>query len=512
MSSELKPALRFRDFLQVLKDENDLVEIEQEIDPNLEAGAIMRRAYEEKLPVPLMKNLKQDPRNPDPKNLFGMVGCIGGLRNPREQDHARIAHHLGLPASTPMNEIIDFLLECKKKKPIPPTLVDNSKAPFKKNKLVGDQVNLNALPAPVLHEEDGGKYIQTYGMFILQTPDKSWTNWSIARAMIYDDKHLTGLVVSPQHIRQVADKWEEVGKLEEVPYVLAFGVPPAAILVSSMPIPEGSSESDYVGAICGESLPVVKADTNELLIPAESEFVLEGTLNINKLVNEGPFGEMHAYVFPGTAHPSPLYKVDQISYRDESILPVSNPGLCTDETHTLIGGLISAECKQSALDHPVLSKVILDVFTPYESQALWLAFRVNVKELVKLNTTSEELRKLIGEHYFARKIGMFVHEIILVGDDIDIFDFRKFIWAYTTRHTPGDDQTFFNDCVAFILAPFIANGPRLKLGKGGKVVTDCLFPQQYTDPDFKFITCAFANYPQEVTKKIESNWSTYGYK
>lgn len=35
-------------------------------------------------------------------------------------------------------------------------------------------------------EKDGGKYIQTYGMHVVQTPDKSWTNWSIARAMVHD--------------------------------------------------------------------------------------------------------------------------------------------------------------------------------------------------------------------------------------------------------------------------------------------------------------------------------------
>ena len=41
----LNPALKFRDFIQVLKNEGDLVEIDTEVDPNLEVGAITRKAY-----------------------------------------------------------------------------------------------------------------------------------------------------------------------------------------------------------------------------------------------------------------------------------------------------------------------------------------------------------------------------------------------------------------------------------------------------------------------------------
>lgn len=512
--SDLKPALRFRDFLQVLKNEDDLVEITHECDPNLEVGAIMRKVYEEKLPVPLFKNLKKDTQNPDPNNLFNIAGCIGGLRDPSKgNDHARIALHLGLDSQTPMNKIIDFLLEAKNKRPLPPTVLeDPSSAACKKNKLFGDEIKLNSLPAPYLHHEDGGKYIQTYGMFVLQTPDKSWTNWSIARGMIYDDRHLTGLVINPQHIRQVADKWAEIGKGDSIPFALCFGVPPAAIMVSSMPIPEGATEADYIGAIVGESLKVVKCETNDLTVPADSEIVFEGSLNLNKLVNEGPFGEMHGYCFPGTGHPCPLYTVESITYNDEAILPVSNPGLSTDETHTLIGGLVSAECKQMTLEHPILKNVVKEAFTPYEGVALWLALQIDTQELAKLNTNSEDFCKLVGEYYYNSKPGFILHEIVLVGDDIDIFNFRKLFWAYVTRHTPVDDQYLFEESRAFPLAPFISQGPRLKTLKGGNCVTDCLFPNQYKPEGVTFTTCDFDGYHNDIKQKVLNNWSAYGFK
>lgn len=509
----LKPAIYFRDFLQALKEEGDLVEITAEIDPHLEAGAIMRKVYEKKLPVPYFKNLKKDPANPDPENLFDMVGCIAGLRDPaRGGDHARVAHHLGLDPNTPMKEIIDYLLECKNKKFIPPQLVDRSEAPFTKHSLSGDEIDLEALPAPYLHNEDGGKYIQTYGMFILQTPDKSWTNWSIARAMIRDKTHLTGLVLKPQHIQQVSNKWKEAGYGTKVPFVLAFGVPPAAILASSMPIPDGVSEGDYVGALIGEPLKVVKAKTVDLEVPRDAEIVFEGYLDVeDQLVPEGPFGEMHGYVFPGTGHLCPRYTVNHISYRDKAILPVSNPGVCTDETHTFIGGLCSAECKQLALDHEILSKIVLDVFTPYEGQALWMVLKINTKVLPELKLTKKELADIVKKTYFEHKQAWIIHEIILVGDDIDIFDFKRVIWAYVTRRTPGDDDFLCDDVSSFPLTPYISMGPRMKNKLGGKSVTICMFDQQFVDPDFKFVGCYYEGYDKALTDSIDAKFSSLGY-
>ncbi|KAF4499966.1 hypothetical protein FAGAP_3849 [Fusarium agapanthi] len=57
--------------------------------------------------------------------------------------------------------------------PIPPTVVETG--PYKEHILTPDQFDLTKLPAPLLHQSDGGKYIQTYGMHIVQSPDGKWT-------------------------------------------------------------------------------------------------------------------------------------------------------------------------------------------------------------------------------------------------------------------------------------------------------------------------------------------------
>lgn len=498
----LNSGLRFRDFIQVLKNNNDLVEISEEVDPNLEVGAITRKCYEEELAAPLFNNVK------GAKNgLFKILGCPAGLTKNTKNDHSRVALHLNLPVDTSMSEIIHFLVDTKKKDLIKPHFVPLSEAPCKENFISGDDIDLNSLPSPLLHPGDGGKYIQTYGMWCLKTPDGSWTNWSIARGMVKDKRHITGLVMNPQHIRQVADKWAAIGKEKEIPFCLCFGVPPAAILVSSMPIPDGATESEYIGALLGESLPVIKAETNDLLVPATSEIVMEGTLDLDDLTPEGPFGEMHGYVFNGSAHPCPTYTVNHITYRNDAIMPVSNPGLCTDETHTFIGGLVSAEilslCQDAGLP-------VLDAFTPYPAQALWLAVKVDLAKLRALKTTPKEFSKKFGDLLFYGKPASIIHEIILFGDDIDIFNFRDFMWAYSTRHAPGFDQLYYDDVPAFPLAPFVNQSSLMKNKRGGKTITNCILHSQYNE-EVLFERCDYQNYPEEIKLKVEAQWTTFGF-
>lgn len=318
-----EPHLCFRSFVEALKADNDLVEINDPVDPNLEAAAITRRVCETDDKAPLFNNVLGTH-----KGLFRILGAPGSLRKSAKDRYGRLARHLALPPTASMREILDKMLSASTVPPIEPRVVPTG--PCKENFLDESQIDLTRLPAPLIHQADGGNYIQTYGMHVVQSPDGSWTNWSIARAMVSDDKHLTGLVIEPQHIWQIHQMWKKEGR--DVPWALAFGVPPAAIMASSMPIPDGVTEAGYVGAMTGSALELVKCDTNNLLVPATSEIVFEGTLSITETGSEGPFGEMHGYVFPGDKHLCPKYKVNRITYRNDPIMPMSSCGRLTDET------------------------------------------------------------------------------------------------------------------------------------------------------------------------------------
>lgn len=313
----------FRSFVETLHEDGDLVVIDRKVDPNLEVGAITRRVYETRGKAPLFTNLlgAKD-------GLFRILGAPGGLRKDKSQQFGRIARHLGIPPTSSMRDVIDKVLSAKDAAPIPPIQVPNG--PCKENKIFGDQIDLTKLPAPTLHSADGGKYIQTYGMHVVQSIDGSWTNWAIARAMVHDKRRLCGLVIAPQHIWQIHQQWKEQGK--DVPWTLTLGVPPAAIITASMPLPDDVSEGEYLGSMTGSPAELVKCETNDLLVPANSEIVFEGTLSVTEKGPEGPFGEMHGYTFVGDVRQQPLFTVNAITHRNNAILPISVTGTPVDET------------------------------------------------------------------------------------------------------------------------------------------------------------------------------------
>ncbi|WVQ91235.1 hypothetical protein IAS59_005033 [Cryptococcus gattii] len=481
-----------------LKKDGDIVSITREVDPNLEAAAITRLVYENDLPAPLFENVKGSK-----DGLFRILGAPAALRNDKKTRFGRLARHIGLEPTASIKQILDKIISADKLESIEPTVLESG--PCKQNIIHEKDVHLNALPAPWIHKDDGGKYIQTYGMHVVQSPDGKWTNWSIARAMIKDDKHLVGLVIPPQHIWQIKELWRKEGK--DCPWALCFGVPPAAIMTSSMPIPDGVSEGGYIGAFIGESIPVVKCETNDLLVPATSEIVFEGFLSVTETAPEGPFGEMHGYIFPGDSHDSPVYKVNCITHRDDAILPMSACGRLTDETHTLIGSLTAAEigeiCRDAGLP-------VIECFSPFESQVTWIALQLDGKKLREMKTTSEELRKKVGDLIYNTKAGSTTHRIILVGDDIDVYDGKDVLWAFSTRCRPNMDETFFEDVPGFALIPYMGHGngnPR----RGGKVVSDALMPLEYTTgPDF--VSADFkGSYPEELKVQVLQNWESDGF-
>ncbi|ORY88031.1 UbiD decarboxylyase family [Leucosporidium creatinivorum] len=498
MPSSQLPHLNFRSFVESLRADGDLISITRQVDPHLEVGAITRLVYENDGPAPLFENVKGAQNG-----LFRILGAPNALRADKKTRYGRLARHLGLEPTATMKEILDKMLSGAKNTPIEPVVV--SEGECKENKLFGEQVNLEQLPTPLIHQNDGGKYIQTYGMHVIQSPDGKWTNWSIARAMIYDNKHLVGLVIEPQHIWQIHQLWKKEGR--DAPWALCFGVPPAAIMAASMPIPDGVSEASYIGALTGSALEVIKCETNDLYVPASSEIVFEGTLSITERRPEGPFGEMHGYVFPADTHDWPQYNVECITHRDDAILPMSACGRLTDETHTMIGALAAAEigriCREAGLP-------ITDAFSPFESQVTWVALQFNTEKLREMKTTSEELRKRVGDLVFYHKAGYTIHRLILIGDDIDVYDGKDILWAFTTRCRPSLDETFYEDCKGFPLIPYMSHGNGSPT-KGGKVVSDALMPTEYTTGR-DWVAADFKNsYTEEVKERVLGNWEKDGF-
>lgn len=498
-SNQEEPHLNFRAFVEALRKDQDLAEIDEEIDPYLEAGAIIRKVHETDGKAPLLHNLKGSK-----DGLFRILGAPASLRQDPAQKWGRLARHLALPPTSSMGEILEKMLSPAHADPVPPRIVQDG--PVKENILFQGEFDLTKLPAPLLHKDDGGKFIQTMGMNILQSPDGKWTNWSISRAMVYDKDNLAGLIVPTQHIGLIHKMWSDLGK--DTPYAIAFGAPPAAIMTASTPIPDDVSEAGWTGAMVGQPMDVVKCETNDLYVPANAEIVFEGFIAATKKVPEGPFGEMHGYVFPGDAKDEPLFSVNCITYRDDAILPVSNCGRTTDETHTMLGALCAAEIGQVCRDAGL---PIIEAFSPFETQVTWVVLKVDIKKLATMKVAPEDFRKKIGDLIWHQKVGNVIHRLLLVGPDVDIYDFKDVMFAFSTRCRPSHDETFYEDVVGFKLIPYMGHGFGVP-DRGGKVVSDALMPSEYSDGVQNFVQASFLHsYPVSLQESVNSRWSAWGF-
>jgi 4-hydroxy-3-polyprenylbenzoate decarboxylase len=480
-----------REYVDQLKALGEIQEIDVEVDWNLEMGAIIRRTYELQAPAPLFTRIK----GIEPG--FRVLGAPAGLS--RRLGLVRIALSLGLPASASAQTIIEALTSAHAKPPVPPKCM--ATGPCKQNKMLGGDVDLYRLPAPYIHEGDGGRYLNTWGTIIVRTPDGRWTNWSITRIMLASKNTLVGAIIPRQHLGMIFAQWKALDK--PMPFALAIGTEPALPFVSGMPLDENVNEADFMGGYFGEAVDVVACETVDLQAPATAEIVIEGTVSARETAWEGPMGEYSGYLSPGGGMPSPIFHVSAITYRDEPILPVVAAGEPTEENHTCWGLTVSAqllwELRQAGF--PVSM-----CFIPFQSAAHWLVVTVPAAA----SSGGDQLVRDLAQVLFRSRSGSFIPKVILVGDDIDPTNLDEVVWAFATRHHPARGHFVFPDEKVLPLVAFLGADER-KAARGAKVIYNCLPPvdcppeQTPRRSSFRFL------WPKEIQEKVLANWKRYGF-
>lgn len=154
---------------------------------------------------------------------------------------------------------------------------------------------------------------------------------------------------------------------------------------------------------------------------------------------------------------------------------------------------------------------IKEAFSPFESQVTWVALQVDTQKLREMKTTPEKFCREIGDIIFNHKVGYTIHRLVVVGDDINVYDFKDVIWAFCTRCRPGMDEYFFEDVAGFPLIPYMSHGNGAP-NRGGKIVSDCLLPVEYTTGK-NWEAADFENsFPEEIKDRVCSRWQALGFK
>src|SRR6476646_1494523 len=418
-----------REYLSVLESVDDVQHIARRGSAVLEAAAITRWSTEQRRPAPLFDNVE----GVEPG--FRLLGAAGALSSDPRHPLARVALSLGLSHDVTARELVEHLAAAHGKAPIPPKLISADEAPCKQNILLGEEATLDRFPIPLVHQDDGGRYVNTWGIIVASTPDRRWTNWSISRIMMIDGRHMTGMVLPQQHIGVIWAEWEKIGK--PMPFAVVQGGDPGVPMIGGMPIPADVDEGSFLGALYGEAIEVVKCETVDLEVPATAEVVIEGHLSITRDATEGPYAEFHGYALPETS-PEPVYTIEAITYRDNPIWPVSATGRPPDDSQIAPALGVSAEVLV------LLRNAGLPIATAWllvDTACHWMIITVprHWRDVLPGTSTTEFVHR-IGELMSTSRVGHMCPVSYVLDDDIDPSNTSDVLWALGTRTHPNQRQ------------------------------------------------------------------------
>ncbi|MBI2961079.1 MAG: UbiD family decarboxylase [Betaproteobacteria bacterium] len=333
--------------------------------------------------------------------------------------------------------------------PLEPLPVERSPA-YERTQTKGIDLG-RALPVLRHAASDGGRFI-TAGIVVVRDPDTGVYNASYHRLqLLAPDRTAVKLDVG-RHLRLAVERAARRGIA--LPIAVCIGVDlalyyTAATMGSQMP--ESASELAVAGGLRGEPLPVVKALTQDLLVPAEAEIVLEGVIRPEQIVREGPFGEFAG--FSATEDDAPILEVSALAHRERPVYHAMN-GYGREtimlRKYVLEASLLKA--LKSAV--PIVADVDMSAGGLHRFHAT-----VSVR---KTSPQHEGLQRnaMLAAFGALKDLDL----VIVVDDDIDIRDPADVEYALATRMEASRDLVVVPGARSHEIARVSANGIRAKLG------------------------------------------------
>ena len=403
-------------------------------------------------------------------------------------DFSRLAIALEMDPKSSYQQLMD---ECMKRMSQPIRPMQVKEGPCKENILKGADINLFQLPAPYLHEGDGGRYLDTFGVTATRDPDSDWVNWGVYRHMIHKKSILGGIVNPHQHIGMMYyQRYESRGN--PMPFAIFFGGCPTTAIMGSMNPPAGVSEAEVAGGLRRQALYLVKCETNDLLVPATSEIVIEGHVRPHERWDEGPFGEATGYR-ASPRMPRPVFRVDCVTHRNNPIMPISCAGTDLDECEILYGVFSNTSAAKREL-----AAAGLPVRDAYSAPGLKFALLIVTVEKGHPGIADRVVSVIRG-----CKLGVRFQYVMVIEDDVEATNFTEALHAVMTRTHPGRGLQIFGLAPAHPLVPFLDLHDKMH-ARGAAITFDATTPADQTRPDRMSFESSF---PDAVKNLVLANWS-----
>jgi len=351
--------------------------------------------------------------------------------------------------------------------PIAPKYLNTS--PTREMVLLGDDVDLYKLPIPMSSIYDGGPMI-TAGVVIARDPELGM-NSGMYR-FIVKEKNLTGIdIVTPNNMRLFAQRAYQAGR--PCPISISIGTHPVEITGSGYRAPLGVDEMGIAGGMRGAPVELAQCETIDMPYIADAEIVLEAEiLPTGWTWPEGRFGEFTRLM--GGLHWNPLVRIKAISMRKDAIyynlhMPWENTWLAAPTRYAAI--------RQALRTAGITVK---DINVTLGGCAFWHA-------VISIKKQPGEANNAL----LAALSVMDLKHVVVVDDDIDVFDPTDVEWAIATRVQGDRDVMIVGNARAKPLDPSLPQGFGV-VPTGAKVGIDATIPEGIPKEHYERITYAYA--------------------
>ena len=332
---------------------------------------------------------------------------------------SRLAAAFGTTPSEVLQEILSRL-----DRPGQLVEVPRETAPVQQVVLTGEDCDLTALPIHLQHDLDGAPYISA-SMDFVHDPMAGHTNVGMRRLMLRGRRTAGVDLVAPSDLRAIYLHQAAQGK--PTPVAFAIGCHPIDQLAAVLRFP--GDELALIAALRGEPMGVVKCVTNDLLVPADAQMILEGYFDERGHVEaEGPYGEFLGYY--GAVKRNPVFHLTAITHRRDAVFQTSSiGGAAMHRTDTAQLGSLRTE----VLVWRALESAVRDVRAVYAPPSAGGSFNVRVALQQRV---PGDARNAIAAIFGCQAN---VKHVFVVDPDIDIYSDAQMEWAFATRFQAGRD-------------------------------------------------------------------------
>lgn len=414
-------------FIDLLEKEGELIRVKEYVNPNLEITEIADRYIKSDKPALLFENTGTGfPLLINSMGSYKRMCLALGVND--LDDIGNDIESLFKKMTSPKNSLMEKVMLLPELGKVASFMPKTLKGKGECQQVIMQDPDITKLPVMTCWPADGGPFI-TLPLIHTLDPENNTRNVGMYRMQVFGPK-LTGMhwhkhKVSAGHF----NKYKKLGK--RMPVSVALGGDPVYTYCATAPLPPNVDEYLLAGFIRKRKVELVKCITNDLYVPADADFIIEGYVDPEEdFILEGPFGDHTGYY--SLADYYPKFHITCITHKKNAVYPSTIVGIPPQED-AWIG---------KATERIFITPIKLTMLPEVEDMELPIEGVFHNLTIVKIKTEYEgHAQKVMNAMWGAGQ--MMFNKILVITDKIDIHNYAT-VAAYLSNNVDPANDIYFS--------------------------------------------------------------------